>query len=155
MERYLSANSSIVKCKHFECAIVKLQNKNNYQPLTEQESAAVAHFLIQPATNTDSSTVSTTALTTVMSPCERLKLKRQRTSIHPSYRSVAHVLPTSNIVERLFSESKYVMTDSRKHMNPEHLNEIMVLRYHKAHWNPHLVQSCMRMSEETKNNNEN
>ena len=36
-----------------------------------------------------------------------------------SYRSVSHVTPTSNVVERLFSMCKNTMSDRRKHMGPE------------------------------------
>jgi len=148
MREYLSPTSRIVKHQHFENGIVKIQKAAN-DPLTEDETRALEHFLIQPTIPQENTTT-----TTILSPCEKARLKRQKITNHPQYRSVKHVLPTSNMVERLFSQTKYIMTDNRKQMNPEHLNEIMILKYHRSHWNVALVQSCMRMNEEEKVNDE-
>ena len=84
-----------------------------------------------------------------LSPLEEAQLaKRARFSSNMSYRSVVHVRPTSNMVERLFSQAKYVMTDHRKRMDPDHLNELMILKYHKVHWNAALVDACITQDVE-------
>jgi len=49
-----------------------------------------------------------------------------------AYRSTKHVLPTSNLVERLFSRAKRVMTDSRKCMHPKRLEEVLFLQYNRS-----------------------
>jgi hypothetical protein len=58
------------------------------------------------------------------------------------------LLYTSNIVERLFSQAKYIMTDHRKKMNPDHLNELLILKYHKIHWNAGVVEACINGDDE-------
>ena len=45
-----------------------------------------------------------------------------------------HVAPTSNIVERLFSRAKLVMTDQRKIMAPYRLELFLFLRCNKILW---------------------
>ena len=42
--------------------------------------------------------------------------------------SVKHLFSTTNIVERLFSRSKIVLSDLRKHMLPRHLEDVLYLR---------------------------
>ena len=45
-----------------------------------------------------------------------------------NYRLTKHILPTTNIVERLFSRAKLALTDHRKRMTPRHLELLMFLR---------------------------
>ena len=33
-------------------------------------------------------------------------------------------------------------------MNPDHLNELMILKYHKIHWNARVVEACLNGDEE-------
>ena len=50
------------------------------------------------------------------------------------YRSMNHIAPTSNIVKRLFSLAKLVMTDQRKIMAPYRLELLLFLRCNKILW---------------------
>jgi hypothetical protein len=51
-----------------------------------------------------------------------------------------HILPTTNIVERLFSRAKIVMTDLRQSMTPRHLELLMMLRLNRSLWDVDAVE---------------
>ena len=61
--------------------------------------------------------------------------KRLHSSItNSNTRSTAHISPTSNICERLFSRTKLIMTAQRSSMDPITLENILILRYNKDLW---------------------
>ena len=45
--------------------------------------------------------------------------------------AMSHVSPTSNIVERLFSNAKLIMTDQRRCMDPTTFETILMLKLNK------------------------
>ena len=55
-------------------------------------------------------------------------------SLSSRYEDCRHIEGTSNPVERLFSFTKRVMSDCRKHMGPESLNAIACLTVNKMFW---------------------
>jgi hypothetical protein len=57
---------------------------------------------------------------------------------HPTW----HVLPTSNVCERLFSRAKLVFSERRKRMSPETLEIILYLFCNYELWSPSTVQSA-------------
>ena len=59
------------------------------------------------------------------------------------YRSTAHVSPTSNIVERLFSLSKDIMRPNMRQMDPSTLDSRLMLRLNKDLWSVHTLQKCL------------
>ena len=81
-----------------------------------------------------------------------------------TYRSTKHVAPTSNVCERTFSSCKQVMSDYRRHMGPEKLEAIMLLKLNHDLWGtaskgPRLVQIIMneekaRLAEEKRRREE-
>ena len=68
----------------------------------------------------------------------RVDAKKSRFS---KYRSTLHVSATSNVVERLFSRAKLVMSDHRKHMDPSTLEMLLMLRMNKDLWDEKTVES--------------
>ena len=54
-------------------------------------------------------------------------------------RSTIHVLPQSNLCERLFSLAKLILTDLRQSMNPSTLNDILFLKSNRHLWNANLL----------------
>ena len=58
---------------------------------------------------------------------EAHKDKRRKVDFS-KYRSTAHVLPQSNLCERLFSLAKLILTDLRQSMNPSTLTDILFLK---------------------------
>jgi hypothetical protein len=51
------------------------------------------------------------------------------------YHPVHHILPTSNVVERLFSRANLVKTDHRKTMTAAYLDAVLFLRHNRERWN--------------------
>ena len=70
----------------------------------------------------------------------RLKGTTIRSLDSSCYRPTEHVFPTSNIVERLFSRAKLVISDLRSSMTPQHLEIAIYLRYHHNLWNVETVE---------------
>ena len=55
-------------------------------------------------------------------------------------RPIRHILRVNNICERLFSGTKRIMTDSRRHMDPSTLESLIMLRTNKDMWDERDVQ---------------
>jgi hypothetical protein len=69
---------------------------------------------------------------------------KRRRVIESKYRSTEHVLSTSNLCERLFSQCKILMSDRRKSMHPQTLNEILFLKANKHFWtHPSSIQEVL------------
>ena len=60
-----------------------------------------------------------------------------------AYRSVKHLYSTTNIVERLFSRAKIVLSDLRNRMTPRHLEDVLYLRVNRRFWNELTIQAIM------------
>jgi hypothetical protein len=60
-----------------------------------------------------------------------------------TYRSVAHVCPTSVVVERLFSQTKRIMTNDRKHMDPSTMEMCIMLKINKDLLNAETVDAAI------------
>ena len=131
---HLQRNGAIVNDKAFENAIVKIQG-NAEGDLSTHEKAAVAIFKIPttaaPAAAAEPATPDVSFFQRAQQRSEDKKRKRVEKS---SYRSTEHVSATSNICERLFSAAKLIMTDLRKHMDPDTLNMILFLKANKNLW---------------------
>ena len=82
--------------------------------------------------------------TSVMEKAKQHTKRRRQSNVASRYRSLNHLLPTSNIVERLFSRAKLVMTDQRKSMTPYHLECVLFLRCNYFLWNPSTVDEMLR-----------
>lgn len=107
---------------HFEQGIVKLQ-KNNEDSLTIAEREAVAIFRTKGvAPSQDDLGYADNILAAASKESSR------------TYRCCDHVVPTSNIVERLFSACKRTMTDYRKVMDPSMLDTLMFLGSNSDLW---------------------
>ena len=73
------------------------------------------------------------------------------------YVNLSHVIRTSDIVERLFSACKHIMSDCRKKMGPETLDLIVTLKYNQDLWNddrnkesPHMAARIIHIDNEEK-----
>ena len=73
------------------------------------------------------------------------------------YVNLSHVIRTSDIVERLLSACKHIMSDCRKKMGPETLDLIVTLKYNQDLWNddrnkesPHMAARIIHIDNEEK-----
>ena len=117
--KHLSPISDIVHSKYFENGIVKIQSMKE-DTLTSSEMHAVSTFLKD---DDDDDNLQGRTMSFLEKTREETKLgKRHRGSLQVSnFMTVAHVIPTSNRVERMFSRCKLIMNDLRASMHPRTL----------------------------------
>lgn len=86
-------------------------------------------------------------------PVEEQAAKRAKVEPMKSlYVPLMHLSPTSNIVERLFSIAKHVLSDRRKGMTPYHLELLLFLRCDKSLWSEMTLQEILDRPTVTTNN---
>lgn len=139
----LSKNAEIVHNKTFENAIVKLQS-NKEDELSVLERSAV-NFLRKNIPNDEEINLETEEIEELDEYSQALKAneanKRQRVERNESaYLPCPHIIPTSNICERLFSNAKAIMTDYRKHMSPFHLEMLLYIKINHRFWREYTIQ---------------
>ena len=80
-----------------------------------------------------------------------LDLEESCNTARSLYEAMGHVLPTSNLVERLFSMAKRTMTAHRKNMGPEALEATLLLRCNPNLWEPRaaaLIHQIMKAEKQ-------
>jgi hypothetical protein len=136
----LSPTALIVKNPSFESAIAKLQSGNEADLLPEELEQVSRYKRVNVATSNsvtaavDYANVGYAELNInelLNKESAEIAAKKQRTD---SYMCVNHVLPTSNIVERLFSGAKLVYSDLRSSLTPEHLEMVLYLQHNREYW---------------------
>ena len=138
---YLSADAAIVQNKSFEKGVVKLQ-KGNEHDLTPAEKNQLRRFLTEDAPEEPEDDDDNTAAQQLYDRNQaRKKARIMLTS--SKYRSTKHVCSTTNMVERLFSRAKLVMTDLRRSMYPRNLEMLMFLRTNRHLWDEVVVQRAI------------
>ena len=121
---------------------MKLQSGKEHE-LTAREKAEIRRFLIVDAPADDEAELEG-ANTAARSHWEYQQRKKARTAYSASrYRRTDHISSTTNMVERLFSRAKIVMTDLRKSMTPRNLEMLMFLRSNRHLWDEVVVQNAM------------
>ncbi|RHY83326.1 hypothetical protein DYB35_008659, partial [Aphanomyces astaci] len=125
---YLALDAEIHHYPNFDNGVAKVLSLREDE-LTTAEKAALVMFLLDPDSVAGPSTPLSYA-------DELLAPKRRRMGPTASkYCCLKFVLPTSNLVERLFSVAKYILTDHRKHMHPVNFEMIIFLRANASYWN--------------------
>ena len=147
---YLSKDANIVHSPVFESAACKVQGNQESQ-LTRQEKDSIKRFLRVSHENDEdfadeSNEEHQSFADEIINECQASK--RTRTS-KSNYRSMKHISATSNLVERLFSRAKLIMSDHRKHMSPFHLELILFLRCNKDLWNEFTFDEMIKNGEIT------
>ena len=132
MDFYLEADAHIVHSPSFESGIVKLLD-DEVDQLTEMERNSVECF--RCSNDVDNIVAIDDNLSLVQ---KALKNKRRKVS-HAEYSSLTFVPPTSNVVERLFSNARLVLTDYRKSMSPYTFECVMFLKINRHYWDLDLV----------------
>ena len=130
MDFYLKADAQIVHSPSFESGIVKLLD-DEVDQLTEMERVECFRY----SNDVDNIVAIDDNLSLVQ---KALKNKRRKVS-HAEYSSLTFVPPTSNVVERLFSNARLVLTDYRKSMSPYTFECVMFLKINRHYWDLDLV----------------
>jgi hypothetical protein len=138
--QHLSVNSTIVKQKDFENAVVNIQ-RGQEESLTACEKLTVQDFELDddiPCVLPDVS----------MSFAERAIKRQKSDSTSSRYSNLNYIPPTSNLCERFFSRCKYVFNDYRKRILPINLERQMFLMVNKSYWNIDTVSKVMLSANE-------
>ena len=149
LENYLGKNARIVRNKSFESAVVKIQSCKE-STLSLSEKQAVSRYLIvdnepegeRNADEEDEEEEELNFAENLLAEARASK-RRRRMLATSKYRNLAHIEPTSNMVERLFSRAKLIMTDHRKSMSPRNLELLLYLIYNRSLWNVLTIQELM------------
>ena len=72
-----------------------------------------------------------------------LRSKRRKVSTG-IYADLNFIPPTSNVVERLFSTARLVLTDYRKSMSPYTFECVMFLKFNSSLWDLNLVSKIIK-----------
>ena len=131
MKRYLSPDASIIHSPDFESGLVKVQDNSPDESFTQAEKLALRRFRNVSQSASESIESSSTNIV-------ELALKKQKLGC-ASYVDMAFIPPTSNVVERLFSGARLILTDYRKSMTPYTFECLMFLKMNRAFWDISLV----------------
>ena len=80
-----------------------------------------------------------------MSLAQQVEAEIKNVKDKSAYIDLNWILPTSNMVKRLFSRFKYVLTLLRNSMSPITFEEIMFLKMNEIMWGDKTVQAALRM----------
>ncbi|RHY24224.1 hypothetical protein DYB25_009153 [Aphanomyces astaci] len=141
MSHHLGMEAEIVKNPLFESAVVRVLD-GHIGDLTDDERISLRRFEVATVTgSTDIDTGSSECLA-----MDILRVKRAKVAAHVvmGYEDLRCVLPTSNIVERMFSKAKLVFAPLRQRMTPESLEITMFLGANRAYWNVTTVEEARR-----------
>jgi len=149
MERHLAKNASIVHSPDFENAIAKMQGNLPFSRLSLNEKKAIEFYVESAVEEKESDSdegvppafASIVAMASAQAEAEQ-RVKRSR--INGQIRPMRHLSPTSNIVERLFSNAKLIMTDQRRKMDPSTLETILMLKLNKDLWDARDIERLRR-----------
>lgn len=136
MDHYIGKFSDFVHSPDFENGIVKII-LDDIDDLSEDEKIAVEPFRITSSSSTDVSPEKSTSVALLALK----KMKKRKVSL--GYASLDHIPPTSNIVERLFSSARLVLTDYRKSMDPYTFECLMFLKVNRSDWDINLVSNVI------------
>lgn len=142
-KKYIDPKSSIVHSAAFESGVVKLQ-RGLLSSLSDAEKEAVKVLAMsQPASS------STDQLTNLrfLTMREKLAKRRKLSERDESYNDCQFILGSAAHVERLWSVSKYVLTEHRMSMTPQLFEAIVFLRENERFWDMQLVAESIGLAK--------
>jgi hypothetical protein len=132
MSSHLRASAKIVQSPDFEGALVKIVNGGK---LTTSEARAMSRFEVDPDTcGSKQKERSSNSYATEILRGGKKKRAAEATSV--TYSDLAKMVPpTSNTMERLFSQCKLILTPQRACMLPANFEMLAFLRVNRDLWN--------------------
>jgi hypothetical protein len=138
MQHHLCKEGGIVHSPEFENAIVKvIEDELNTLNTREKE-------LLEPLRKSNIAAVGSghsPIIHETQIAIHALKKKKKR--VQMEYIDMSFIPPTSNIVERLFSAARLVLTDYRKSMSPYTFECVMFLKINRKLWDSSLICSIV------------
>lgn len=126
----LSENADIVENKHFERAIVKVQNGEE-KKLTGTEMRSIQHL---KGSDSDQNEQELSQQESLPVSFADSVLKKRRLNTKSTYMSLKFIVPTSNICERCFSKAGYCLGDRRKSISPANFEAQLFLNVNQCLW---------------------
>jgi hypothetical protein len=138
MNYYLSSDGGIVHSTDFEIAIVKVIDDD----LSSLDY--IQNELLEPFRQANNTSVGV-GISPVKpdTPYALQALKKKRKVMNNEFIDLSFIPPTSNIVERLFSAARLVLTDYRKSMSPYTFECVMFLKMNRKLWDASLVSNIV------------
>ena len=136
MHHYIGHDSSFVHSPLFENGTVKVQ-REQLDSLLQSEKNLLEPFSIANIQGNDHSSHSSLSLS--VQALNRTKRRR----VPAQYLCLNHIPPTSNIVERLFSSARLILTDYRKSMDPYTFECLMFLQVNRSKWDINVVSQLI------------
>ena len=136
MKQHLAVDAAIVLSPSFEKAVVKVQRGKR---LATAETFALRNFerdvvVVPAATVTDYAT---------------RVLKKARIEQCDKYEDIVrHLPPTSNLVERFFSQAKFVLSPLRQKLLPANFEAILYLKLNQTYWSADVVAEVVHQVPE-------
>jgi hypothetical protein len=124
LSSHLSTNASIVKYPNLENGLVKIQNQEEHL-LTLMEKEALSFLKTSKTCNEPA------PIDKPFDFAEGIVQQKKLRVCETSYVDTTYIVPTSNLVERLFSSSKDVLSDKRKSIKQESVELIMFLKVNR------------------------
>lgn len=137
METHLSSTANIVQSPSFESGVVKII-AGMEDTLDIFEKLHLRSYLL-PASEDSLAVVTPETLSYAESTLNKAKSSKSDSL----YQNLEFIPPTSNMVERLFSTAKSIITDDRKSMSPFHLECVLFLKQNRSLWDSTTVAAVV------------
>ncbi|KAF0706983.1 hypothetical protein AaE_013834 [Aphanomyces astaci] len=134
----LRPGASIIQDPHFEAGVVKVLMHMS-PSLTDQERLSIARLAVTAGMGDDDRMSDADC----MSMASRAKKRRKMQQSCSGFMDCRFLRPTSNMCERLFSVTKWALTDRRQSMLPSNFEEQMFLHCNAFLWGIDDVKSVM------------
>lgn len=142
VKKYLAPDASIVKSPAVEEACVQVLLGN--EAAIPEESSDVLVRLVSGGIRPTDKEPPAKAAREDFAKDTLVEARRQREKVPRFKDHVACIAPTSNLVERFFSQAKAVLGIYRQSMTPLHLESILFLKVNRAYWNAATVRKVVR-----------
>ena len=130
MSRYLAVDGAVVHSPTFESTIVKVLNDPD--TVMEDEALLLRMFKVHEEDTDQEPDEQLTIAEMAMHAKKRRKVTKRMAT---TFKDLSFIHPTSNMVERLFSRARLVLTDYRKSMSPYTFECLMFLGNNRDLWN--------------------
>jgi hypothetical protein len=151
MDHHLGPDATIVHSPDFESAVRKVMLEDE-RSLTHREKESIAAFRVdvhdgdaaEEEEKEGEEKQQDKVAQQIMRGANELKQKKHKAAV---YRSMSHISPTSNLVERLFSAAKHVATVTRSRMDPSTLELLLILKCNSDLWDAATLDAILNDEE--------
>ena len=143
MAHHLAVDANIVHTKEFDSAVLKVLNNK------ESELSELGKTVISDLEKIDADPVIIENNNEQLSYAElALRDAREQPQTTSNYIDLNFLPTTSNLVERLFSAAKFILTDCRKSMYPVHFEASLFLKVNRELWSVETLNCILQTVDE-------